>query len=524
MIGLATADGDKLPVVRGGARDLAVTARLLGQVVSRIDLFNSNGELVWFDHEGQRKMMSSTAFRTWISDFVLIAVAYDKDSGSPIPGTLSKDEAAAVLASPHFLRGVRQLKGVHYVRLPVVREDGKLDKLPWGYDEQTGIYTVPDGLEYDDAMTLDVAKGEFERVFSTFPFSDDRSKAVQVAAMLALFVRCLPGGSSLRPGFLWLANKPESGKSVLAKSCQYPVLGKSPVAKMKKHEDLDKEMEAFMRAGVSSIFIDNIYKSFQSQTIDQLLTAEESTGRAMGGHGIFEARNRSQFFLTGNSLELNEDAERRFLVVDLFEAGDPRERGIPDDGILSDERMKSEEWRGKMLSMLWAFVRHWHEAGMPNGSHRMGSFEKFSQMLGGIVEAAGYEAPCQRAIIPDAINPEKAEFIKLLAAAVEEMALEQTRDFTITDLCCLARLHGIFETHVGTLDEGKKLTIKEDGISPEYRSTAEDRGIMTLGQKQSFAKRLKKEVGQAPMVGEKRVEFGKRAQARNSTWTVTVLP
>jgi len=113
LVGLSTADGDKLPVVRGGARDLAVTARLLGQVASRLDLFDANGELVWFDHEGQRRLMSGTTFRTWIADFVLIAVSYDKDSGAPIAGTLSKDEAATVLASPHFLRGVRPLRGVH---------------------------------------------------------------------------------------------------------------------------------------------------------------------------------------------------------------------------------------------------------------------------------------------------------------------------------------------------------------------------------------------------------------------------
>lgn len=524
LVGLSTADGDKLPVVRGGARDLSVTARLLGQVAARLDLFMADRNMVYFDHEGQRSLMDSTTFRTWISDFVVVAVKFDGEDGKPVAGTLSKDEAATVLASPHFRRGVRPLKGVHHVRLPVVRASGELDQLPWGYDDETGIYTIPEGLEYATDMSLEVAKGEFERVFSTFPFSDDRSKAVQVAAMLALFVRCLPGGSSLRPGFLWIANKPESGKSVLGKACQYPVLGKAPVAKMKKHEDLDKEMEAFMRAGVSSIFIDNIYKSFQSQTIDQLLTAEDSTGRAMGGHGVFEAKNRSQFFLTGNGLSLNEDAERRFLVVDLFEAGDPRDRGIPDDGVLSDERMRSEPWRGRMLSMLWAFVRNWHEVGMTPGSHRMGSFEKFSQMIGGIVEAAGYEPPCQRAIIPDAINPERAEFLDLLGAAVEAMGLLTTRDFSIHELCALARTRGLFETHIGTLEEGRKLTIKEDGISAEYRASAEDRGLMTLGMTQSFGKRLKQEVGQTPMVGSRRIEFGKRAQARKSTWTVTVLP
>jgi len=35
------------------------------------------------------------------------------------------------------------------IRIPVVRASGKLERLPWGWDAETGILTLPDGLRED---------------------------------------------------------------------------------------------------------------------------------------------------------------------------------------------------------------------------------------------------------------------------------------------------------------------------------------------------------------------------------------
>ena len=523
MAGLKTADPDKLPVILL-REDLAAVSRLVGQLVVRLDLFRTEGgDLVFFDDEGKRQMMQPGIFRTWIQRHAVTARKYDKESGEAVSCTMERDEASVILLSQDFLRRVRVLRGTNVVRLPVLRPDGTLDRLPWGYDEQTGIYTVEGGVDYALDMSLDAANGNFDRTFGTFPFSDGRSRAVQAAEELSLFVRHLPGGESLRPGGIWLANKPESGKSVLAKAAQYPVLGRAPAAKLKKNEDLDKEMEAFMRAGVPAIFLDNVYGGLESQTLDQLLTSEESMGRAMGGHGVFEAKNRAQFFVTGNNLKLNDDAVRRFLIVDLFETGDPKERPVPDGGLLNDDAMRSDEWRSRMLAMCWAWVREWHAKGMPLGSHRMGSFEAFSLLIGGIVEAAGFEAPCAPAKIPDAINPEQEEFRRLMQAVVEEMGLDVRRDFSIRDMARMARALGVFEPQVGTVEDGRALTIKVDKLTGELAAMADDRGLLNDRQNSAFAKQLRKKVGQDTQTTRGLARFGKRAQARNSTWTVEIL-
>ncbi len=519
--GLAVVEGDAAPVVAMGA-DVNQTARRLGEIVSRLDLFAMNGGLVHFDHGGRMRPMTARVFRTWINDHVIMAAKFDKDGGSPIPGTLGSDDAAAILESQNFLRGVRPVLSVNQVRLPVVRSTGELDVLPWGYDAEFQVFTVPGGLDFDREIDLAAAKVGMDRIDGQFPFSDGRSKAVQRAADLALFCKHLPGGQSLRPGFLWLGNKPGSGKSVLAKKGLYPVLGSAAAAKMKKGEELDKELEAFARARVPYIFLDNVYGGIASASIDQMLTSRKTAGRAMGGHEIFEADNTALLFVTGNRLELNEDAARRFLVVDLFEKGEPDGREVTSR--LDDDIMETAEWRGKMLSYLWAMVSHWHASGMPKGKIKLPTYEAYSELLGGVVASCGYEEPFQKAVIADAISPEKAEFGELLDLVIKEMGEAKEKDFTLEELALLARSANLFTDKVGTQEEGRKLTIKEDGLKGEEKGLASDMGYLTPAQRSSWGKRMGKEVGGEPRSASgKAVEFGKRKQARKATFTVIRL-
>ena len=503
--------------------DLNVTARHLGQIVSQRELFEMNGELIYFDHRGERQVMTPVRFRSWMSEEVLIFEKRDKNTDLPLASMLTKDASATILESQPFRRGVRPLRGMNSVRLPVLRAEGRLELLPYGYDAETGIMTVEGGVEYETGMDLEAAKAWLGRMFGGFPLTDPRSMAVMVASLLALYVRHLPGGTGLRPGFLWLANKPGSGKSVLAKAAQYPVLGRAPAVKMKKGEQLDKEMEAFMIAGVPALFLDNVYGGIESPTIDQMLTSEESEGRAMGGHGLFRAANSALLFVTGNRLELNADAARRFLVVDLFEKGEPKERVVDREWLLNDGVMKSPEWRARMLAICWAFVRNWHEKGMPEGSITFPSFENYGWLIGGIVEAAGYESPFQEPEIPDAINPEKMEFMELMEEVLMEMGMDEERDFTLENLAMLARRRQVFEKSVGTEEEGRRLRIKMDKIDREHQGVATDCGYMTPPQSASFGKRIKKLAGGELKVKGRSIEFGKRAQARKSTFTVKVL-
>ena len=176
-----------------------------------------------------------------------------------------------------------------------------------------------------------------------------------------------------------------------------------------------------------------------------------------------------------------------------------------------------------MLGALWAVVRNWHEKGMPKGSVVLPSFECYSGLLGGIVEAAGYAPPFAKAVLPDAKSPGAAEFDELLTFVLEEMGLEPEKDFSLQDLARLARAGQLYQKAVGTQEDGKKLSIKQDGLGKDERGMAVDHGYMDASQNSSFGKMITKQIGTEHKILGKRVQFGKRAQSRKATYTVTVM-
>jgi hypothetical protein len=514
-------DGE-VPLVENRGSILQL-ARRLGELAPRLPLFELNGELVYYNHRRQREVMTGRVFRGWVEEHVFVVGGYDQRSGNPTAGSLSLGDAMDVLVQPAFRYGVRQMVGEEVVRLPVIRDSGELELLPWGYDKDTGVYTVPGGLEYGQETDVAMAKKWLAEILGDFPFSDERSMAAQVASMLALYVRhMLPDGGGLRPGFLWRANRAGSGKSVLAKLPLHVVFGHAAVSKMKRGEELDKELEAFMRAAVPYIFLDNVYGSIASASIDQLMTSEESTGRAMGGHGVFRAKNTAQLLVTGNQLEWNEDAERRFCLVDLFEPEDPRDRSVAFP--LSDAVMRGDDFRRKTLEALWALVSHWVQKGRPKPQRVLPTFEDFTALVGGIVTCAGYDEPFERSEFADEMTPERAELHDLIRLVIDDMRkpigeavgeetpAQNVRKYKLPDFVVMARSKGLFADIVGNSDDGRRMTIKNDGLKGELASYAEDQGYLTMSQRSKFSLLLAKFKAQKFVVDGQRLKFGERGR------------
>jgi len=101
-------------------------------------------------------------------------------------------------------------------------------------------------------------------------------------------------------------------------------------------------------------------------------------------------------------------------------------------------------------------------------------------------------------------------------------ALEE-KDFTLEDLCRLARAGQLYQRDVGTLEDGKKLTVKVDGVPKEHRGAVQDMGYMNDSHASAFGKRMTKEIGTEPTVMGKKIQFGKRKQARRAIYTVKVI-
>lgn len=518
-------DGDSLPLIenKGRIRDLSMR---FGEIAPQLPLFSVNETLVYFDHNRKRQMMTGRKFRSWVEKHVVVFGKFDSKTGAPVNESLTLGDSLDVLEAPDFLRGVREVKAVNEVRLPVLRKSGELELLPWGYDDEEQVYTVPKGIEYDMDWSVEQGREWVNKWFGSMPYQDDRSLAVMVSGLLCLYVRFLPGGNGLRPGFLWEANQPGSGKSVCAKACCSIVLGRAPVGSAKGKEEMDKEIAAHLKSKSPVIFLDNLYGKLKNATLDQLITSKLVTFREMGGQNIVEMENDAPVLLTGNDLEKNDDAWRRYLQCYLFEKGNPNDRVV--EHFLSDELMREESWRKEALSSLWAFVRHWNALGRPEGPSTLGSFEPFSELMGGIVTSAGYEDPIARPDGDAGMSPERQDFVAMAKKMYEEMQeQESTKDKKLwgyEDMCRVARSIDVFSNIVGDEDMGKQETIKRDKIQMEHRQDAVDHGYMTQQQLQPFQQMLKSKIGTEPAFDGIKLKFGDQLkEKRKVKFTVEVL-
>lgn len=524
MSELSVVNGDTMPQVKNDGSILQM-ARRFGELAPKLDVYEVNGELVYYDHRRHRKVMTGRKFRSWIEEFVYVVGGYDRRTGEPQSGSLGLSDAMDILEAPAFRRGVREIEQENSVRLPVMRKSGELELLPEGYDAETGVYTVPGGLEYD--LEWDVTQGKewFQKWFGAMPYADERSRAVMLAGLLVLFVRHLPGGNGLRPGFLWEANMAGSGKSICAKSCCSIVLGFAPVGKRKGREEMDKEIEAHVRSKSPVIFLDNLYGSIKSATLDQLVTSKVISFREMREQSIITLTNDAPLLLTGNDLEKNEDAWRRYLQCLLFETGDPNKRDVPH--LLDDDVMQSEEWRRDALAALWSFVRCWDEKGRPQGPSTLGSFEAFSWLMGGIVTACGYENPMEKPSDNEGLSPEQADFVELVRGLHRIMQEEQetVRLFGFEEMARVARELDLFADLIGDQEAGRQETIRREKLAADERLGAVDQGYLTQQQLQPWQELLKKKVGQEPdLGGGLRVRFGDRVkEKRKVKYTLAVV-
>jgi hypothetical protein len=113
-------------------------------------------------------------------------------------------------------------------------------------------------------------------------------------------------------------------------------------------------------------------------------------------------------------------------------------------------------------------------------------------------------------------EPEETRFTILLVKALAEMGDTQERLFTLWDLAKMARQVGVYKEVIGTVEDGCKLTEKEDKVK------GVDRGCMYQGQSAAFGMRMRKQVGTVRTINGKQVLFGKRGENRKASYTVSV--
>lgn len=540
--------GAKKRLVRLPCEDHNVTkfATEVGGILNKNGVFRRDDVVVTVNRErGVLVAMEPKRFRTYVEKHCTPAKFFWDKNGvrTEREMTMSDSVAGGTLASDAFIEQQRPLVRVNQVTSPVWRQSGadtnKIELLAEGYDEESRTFTIGSpGVVIDPKVTKEEAVATLrDWLLSEVPFGArdevtkiSRAEAVHIAAMVSVWAPALVPLLAARPGFLWMANAPRSGKTLLAKTVQIPVFGTAAVTPMKTDEEFDKVLDTAAIEARPVLFLDNLTGMLKSPSLDAFMTSPTRTGRWMGGQSSFSAPRCTQILITANNLGLTEDLEERFLICDLYlEEMDPRARKIKRP--MNEDWLALPEVRSRILSALWALVRSWDEAGRPKGSTSIPGFETWSAVYGGIVEHAGFGNPLERPKLDHGGNDWKRDFMALLEELADDVKrpdlrgkatpeaeeeervaakARRSKEFTFADLIEASRALDAFTNVIA----GKE---KKEGDKVVFEADAKTRTV--LGK--YFGAQFGGRIGTLP--DGRRVRFGSRGKSRHHRFIVELL-
>ena len=403
------------------------------------------------------ELLTAQALRTFTEKYVSCRkVLRDGTSRQ----TMTESDAVGVLASHHFLAGLPEVVRVNKARMPVFRADGKIELLRNGYDAESKTLTLPT-CEYDTRITRlmlpDQVRKVLDSLLSEFCFANDngRSKAVAISAMLSMYAAGLLPRGALRPVFFYLANAEGAGKTLLAKLAIFPTHGQAEVRTAPRDsEETGKQLLSVVMSGSSYLLFDNYKGHLNDPALEAFTSSTHYKGRILGSNKEFSGEHSTQLFFTGNACTMSPDMRRRSLFVQLK----MREERAEDRVFkrqFSDASL--QRMRPIILQALYSAVKGWDIAGRPKPSRSNSGFPQWADVMGGIVESAGYSCPLLPAEIEGAADTDGNDMRTLTGPMVAGECYDSK------ELQDLMREHGLFERLVGDESGGD--------LKPSERST-----------------------------------------------------
>jgi hypothetical protein len=285
------------------------------------------------------------------------------------------------------------------VRHPTLTADGSITSVPGFYPDARLIYLPPSGLVMPKIPAkptkghVTKARKVIDNVLADFPFADSASRAHAFALMLQPFVRSLIEGPT--PLFAVDAPAPGNGKGLLVETCLYPALG--PIKAnpfVPNNIEINKTILAKLVAQDGAMFYDNVQRgvTVDSSVLASALTSVEFEGRELGVTRMRNAANTMTWTVTGNNLAMSTEVGRRTALIRL-------NRGMANPGdfqefAIEDLRGHVAEHRGELAWAALTLARAWWAAGAERwrpapGVPRLGSYESWYGVLGGILHVAG---------------------------------------------------------------------------------------------------------------------------------------
>lgn len=276
---------------------------------------------------------------------------------------------------------------------PLLLPSGEIITHP-GFHAESGYFVtrgpmvgpVPDEPRSEDVQT---AKAVIGKAIADFPFVGQSDRTHVIAAVMTRVVRSLIDGPT--PLFDIEAPTEGTGKGLLAEVVSLIATGRHPrlMTEGRDEEEWRKRITSALVEAVPVTLVDNVRKRLESAQLSAVLTAREWSDRLLGVSRIVTLPVETLWLMTANNPAFSNEIARRIVRIRIDSGV---ERPWLRDGFRhSDLRRWVLEDRADLIHSLLVLVRAWQVAGMPGPEIRLGSFEAWSTVVGGILVAAGYE-------------------------------------------------------------------------------------------------------------------------------------
>ena len=323
-------------------------------------------------------------------------VRYSKD---PASGDMKlrhakppRDVALDMLAAPSFpLPGLRSI-----VHAPVYAPDKTLhSKAGYHPAGQTYLhlargFSVPAVPDRPTSAHIDNARRLIEEeLLGDFSFVSQADRANAIALFLVPYVRNLINGPT--PLNLIEAPTMGSGKGLLVDALLRPAVGSDikPMPAANDDDEWRKRIHAQLAQAPAAVLIDNVTNGLDSGSLASVLTTTVWSDRRLGSNQMVHMPVRCIWVATANNPTMTTEIARRSVRIRIDPKVDrPWQRGESEFRHPS-LRTWIDKNRGELVAAGLTLVQHWISEGAQLGTAHLGSFEQWSQLMGGILTSAG---------------------------------------------------------------------------------------------------------------------------------------
>jgi hypothetical protein len=305
---------------------------------------------------------------------------------------------------------------------------GDLDHFDW----RTGTWclfseVVAKAGGLGDELSVEQAKHLLlEELLGEFPFVGESDRAHALALVLTPFLRVLIDGPA--PLFVVDAPRHRTGKSLLVEVSLTVSEGeRARSSRLPANEDAVERMIATaLGEGATSVWLDNVRHYVDSETLAMVLTSRRWS-RPSVRYGAEPLNNLATWVLTQNAAGLSTELTKRAVLISL-DAGTehPERRQIRREQPLVSWAL---EHRADLLAAAFRICEAWNEAGRPiRRERRMGGFESWEQVLGGVLQAVGVPDFLGNVDVRDeTVDVEEADLRALVLSIVENVGVNTSR-------------------------------------------------------------------------------------------------